>query len=320
MLLQTFNGKVSNNNSSNDAVRQLVLQTIIANAPILKYLQFYKMTGSADEIAKNSGISGGGVRTIGNPYQDAKPTPDFESVVLRIFGGKVSTDRELDARNGDLADEHLAQITRYARGVGKNFMNRFVNDVFSASTFDGIKQLAKDRKRNVVFDPTGDGIVTLDDTATGRKQIKKFVIELDNAIDDTVDPTFLLMDSKTRSYLRSYSRDAVRTTTVKDLFGVDQTLEDYNGLPIVIAGTKDEENGRVIPHNEVEGSRTACSSLYVVSTEEKSNLTAATNVGLRLYGPNQVEDVMINSQIDLSIGLALANDKALTRLCGFELK
>ena len=319
MLLSAFDGKVPNQNQNNNSVRQVIMDAFYKAAPILNYLQWYKMSGSSDTIKKTKSIAGGGVRTIDNPYEGIRPKPDFASVVLRTFGGEVETDRIWDARTGDLAGEHLRMLTATAEGMGRDFMDRFINDKQSGSTWDGIKELVPE-SQTFLFDESGDGVVVLDDSAVGRKQLKKLKIAIDNMLDEMVDPTWIEADSKLITYLGAFGSEFTRTINIKDIYGKDQTVEVYRGLPIIPAGYKSDQAGRVIGHAEIVGSRTGCTSVYGVSSKEKANLTVATNVGLILYGPSNQNDVMVSSQIDLDAGIVLANDRALGRVEGICLR
>lgn len=318
MLLRQTNGNYGNQ-PVDSSVRNLILSEMEASAPILNYAEFYSMAGSADTPRKNADASGGGVRAINSDFSNNFTAPEFANVALKIFGDKIQTDVEYEARGTDLPSEHLNEIRSFAKNLGKDFQDRFINDIVDSTHFAGIKSLATGSQL-LTYDAAGDGVVPFGSTTANIAKQRAFLEQLDELISN-VDggAQVLMMDAKTRNRLRTIGRDFIQVVTVKDALGINQILDSYNGIPIVISGFKKGNSGLVIPHDETVGEgesvRISTTSIYAMRFGEKQDLSLATNVGLRVEGPTR-EKVFIETYVQLSCGTVLINDKALARLQG----
>jgi hypothetical protein len=257
MKLRDFNGAVGKS-VQDPNTRALVVEELVAAAPILQHVEFYEHKGSSvDKPTKNASINSGvSSRAIGSDYTAVVGAPDFGEIELKTFGGTLRTDKGYERMQaGGTASEHLRQVREFARGAGRKFTDVLFNgnSATLATEFDGLANIVP-AGQILKFDSDNGGSVPFGTTTANIAQQKKFLEYLDRLIGMvTGGPNILAMDSKTLSRLRTIGRDFIQTMTIMDAFGTNQALSSYNGLPIITTGFKLNNTGSVIGFDEICG-------------------------------------------------------------------
>ena len=276
---------------------------IFAMNPILGAMGFESINGSGVDYDQEATLPGVALRGINeeytasagviNPMHDplkiAGGTLDVDSALIKMFGGSVRGKHE--------AMKVKALALKTAQMVIKG------DSQSDPREFDGLqRRLANDQLIAVTSGATDTvGALTL--------------AKLDEAIDNTENPTALIMNVKLRRLLTTASRTASiggYVTYTQDNWG--RQVPRYADLPILDAG-KDNTNTDVIPLTETAGDSEADStSLYVVS------FGAGMVEGIQ-HSPIEVKDlgltdsgVIYRTLVEWLVGMALYHPRAATRL------
>ena len=175
------------------------------------------------------------VRTINSEYTAGEAKREKKSAEAIIMGGSFKVDRVLANTSG--AVEELAfQCEQKIKATANYFHNLVINGTkassgtgFVVNTFDGLKKL---------LSGTDTEITSTVDVSTSAMMDTNYNALLDevDAFISTLDgkPDMLLMNNKMLTKMRSAARRAGYYDRTKDAFG--QTVETYNGIPMVDAG------------------------------------------------------------------------------------
>lgn len=297
-----------------DAVTSQVRNAMLEESNVLRIAEFYEMVGNADNTRKKSAASGGRFRDLNADYPDNQVDPTFATPVLKIFGDKVQTDRAHERRGSDLASVRASDLIEFARNLGKEFQNYFINGDTAVDTkqFNGLKKIIPAGQK---ITPATNGItVPLGNSDTNKAAQQAFLEELDNlvmAIDKGAGA--LMMDGKTLSRLTAIAREQVQFS--RDQFG--ELIASYNMVPVLIAGI-DKSGNKIIPHTETVGTSTDCTSVYGFRFGEKADLSFATNIALEVKDLGLV-GVHYTYSVDFDLDLVLLNDKSVARLEGIRI-
>ncbi len=301
--------------SGGGVLTKRVVSTLMKNAPILQYAEFFKMVGNADNPRMAATAKGGQFRAVNDDYPDNQVDAAFANIALKIFGDKVQVDQAHERRGQDIASVRLSELDNFSKMMAREFQDAFVNSdsASDSKSFDGIKKLVPSGQ---VLTPGADGIeVPLGNDSTSKKKQQVFLEWLFNLIENIDGGAQLLfMDSKTLSRLNSIAREFVRYT--KDTqFGV--RIAYFNEVPIVISGY-DKDGNRVIPHDETIGANNDATSIYAMRFGERSDLTLATNVGVEVKDLGLVGSHYVH-KVEMDVAPGLLYDKALARLKGIRI-
>lgn len=297
--------------SAKDSLTQSVVAEMMKFASILLFAEFATMVGNAAYVRKVATTSGGRFRALDNDFPDNTVTPAFITPALKILGDKVMVDAAHERRGADVASVRARELMNFARNLGKQFQNYFINgsSAQDGNAYDGLKVLVTGSQKKTAA-ANGHTVTPGNDNAAKLSQ-QKF-LEL---IDETLGMVeggadILLMDNLTLSRLTSIARDYVQYD--KDEFG--RPLAYYNGIPLVPAGW-DRSGNKILPHNETVGGGTTCTSIYAAKFGELDALTHMTNVGVAVEDLGRVGVHYIHT-VELDTVIGLLSPKAAARLEG----
>jgi hypothetical protein len=322
MLLSAMSGQLPGA-TYDSAIRSVVLANMLQQCPLLNYAQFYSHTGNADEIQLSADDYNENLdtRLINTEFaEDLLGTPNYTTTGLRIFGFKAKSDLAWNARepNGAFA-HHGREIIKYSQSIGRSFMDRFINDVASPTTFDGLKALTTAAGRVFDFGGANGDVLATDDTAAAKKSARAFV-ELMNFVESEVigsGTKLIIAPNSVINRLSGIGLPYLSLSNTADFLGQAQTLRAWNGIPIIPAGKKANLGQQVIPSNEVMGTSTDATSVYVVIFSERDDLTFNSNIGMMVQGA-YLKDNWITTRAELQTGLALVNKFAVARIQGIR--
>jgi hypothetical protein len=310
---------------SSEALRALALAEFIAKCPLAPYLDFYKVRGNADTPrAADSAFTAGTTRAIGNDYTPQSRTPQFGSIALKLYGDVVKTDIAYERRGFDIGSQRSKDLKDFAGSLGRFFANAIVNhdgtNLNGNPTIKGLLKLATDNAVNYVFDTVDGGELPTGNGNNERKQQDKFIEWLAAHIATIIDgPSCLLMNGWMSARLASVGRGYLSTSNVADIFGRNQVVTSFAGIPIVNAGYGADSVTEIITKTEeAGGSGAVCTSIYLMRFGEEQNLTIATNVGIDVKDLGQV-GTQLQTLVEFDVDSALLNAKALKRLSGIIL-
>jgi len=302
------------------ALQTLAVSEFINQLPLANYLQFYSITGNADTPRKvDANLTAGDTRVIGSDYTAKSNTPGFGAIALKIYGDKVKTDIAYQRRGVDIGSQRALDLANFSRSLGRYFMNAIINDALTVETFSGIKEQATALGRKIVYSSADGGIFPSGNGNTEVKAQMAFMEWLDAQIADIMGgPQVILANGAFIARLESVGKNFVQTSTAQDIYGLNQVVKSYKGIPLINAGFQANASGLVIPSTEVEGTSSDCTSLYLLRFGEMQDITFATNVGLDVKDLGLVGTEYI-TMVEFDVDMAILNDKAFKRLAGIRL-
>ena len=317
MLLRAISTQDGQSGVEGAPLANLALAAMESEAPILRYAEFYSMTGHADSITQPATVAGGSVREINDTYTATETSSAAVTPALKIMGDEIRTDIALARRGLTVQDERVRQLESFSKGLGRYLTDKLVNGSGDDGEITGLKELITGGQV-VNYTGVNGGTVTLgnDNTAKGKQQT--FLEYLDELIGMVPGGAqVLLMNYKWIARLKAIAREYVSIASVS-AFGVTSDLVTYNNVPIINTGYAKNSSTLVIPLTETLGTSTDCSSIYALRFGERENLTLATNKGL------QVKDLGVvgthyTTVLDMDIEQSLVNPKAAARLVGLRI-
>lgn len=305
---------------SQEALRNLAVAEFMAACPLANYLEFYSISGNADNPRKaDSDMTAGATRTIGSDYTAKTNTPSFASVALKIYGDKVATDIAYERRGIDIGSQRARDLANAARSIGRFFTDKLINDTLAAETFSGLKEQTTNLNRYAIFDTANGGQVNPGNNFADVKQQHKFLEFLDANIQDIQGgPDVIICNGTFIARLTSIARAYISILNVQDIYGNNQNITTYNGIPLINAGYASNGSSLVLPFNEEEGSSSDCSSVYLVKFGEAEDVSLATNVGMDVKDMG-VQGTSYLTLIEFDVDLVVLNAKAVKRLRGLRL-
>lgn len=306
---------------TNQQLRALAVAEFQAYFPLFNQAEFYTMSGNADNPRKEDAlIAAGTSRAIGDDYTAKTNTPDFAAAVLKIYGDSVKTDIAYERRGVDIASQRVLDLKNAVKGIARGLMDDVINSTLSATKIKGLKQYATDLSRKVVFgaDANGESLPAGNASADKTKQAA-FMELLEETIAEMGGASCIMANSKFIARLKTIARDYISIANVQDLYGQNQTVTTFNGIPIANPGYASNGTGLILPNNETEGTSTSiCSSIYVVKFGEKSDVSYATNTGLDVKDLSLVGNAY-QTTVELDIDQVILNEKSFKRIAGIKL-
>ncbi len=281
---------------SQDMLLKGVVETIIEESAVLRYLPFVQVVGNS--LRYNQEASAGSVDfySVGDTWAESAMTVTEVSTKLAILGGDADVDAFLQQTYSDPNDLRALVVAAKSKSLANKFSDTFFNgdSATNAKQFDGVKKLSA-------------GTRTMNKGANGAP------LELDH-LDELIDmikpgtPHVLFTSKRTRrqlSSLRRASGSVLETST--DMFG--RRVLTYDGIPVEV----DDH----IPDNETLGTSTDCSSIYAVQFGFQTGLCGLENGGIQVQplGALETKDAW-RTRIKWYCGLALFRKSALARLEG----
>ena len=286
---------------SGDVVRSAIIELYAGSSAILATLPFQNISGNALKYNREDKLPGVGFRGVNEAYTPSTGVLNPITEPLVIAGGDLDVDRFiLDTMGEDQRGVHEAMKVR---ALSLAWTRKFLKGDTASDPreFDGLQVRV-----------TGNQKIQAGSTANGSALS---LAVLDQAIDQTLNPTHLIMNKTMKRRLTA----AARTYTVggfitftQDAFG--RPVTQYNDLPILTVDL-DNDGSAILPFTEAATSGTStATSIYVVSmgAEGVSGLQNGT-IEARDLGELQTAPVM-RTRVEWYSGVAIFNGRAVTRL------
>lgn len=291
---------------SGDVIRSAIIELYAGSSDILATLPFNDIAGNAMKYNREDALPGVGFRGVNEAYTESTGVLNPLTEVLTIAGGDLDVDKFILDTQGQ--DQRAVHEAMKVRALGLSWTSKFIKGSTGTDPreFDGLQTRVTGSQMIACGATSGGDVLSL--------------AKLDEAIDQTLNPTHLIMNKTMRRRLTQ----AARTYTIggfisytTDAFGRQITL--YNDLPILIVDL-DNVGSAILPFTEVgSGGGTAqCTSIYVVSMGD-GMMTGIQNgtVDVRDIGELQTKPA-VRTRVEWYSGIAVYHGRAATRLYGVK--
>lgn len=285
-----------------DVYRAGVIEYYAGSSSVLEVLPFDDIAGNAYKYNQEQAMPGVGFRGVNDSYTASTGILNPQTESLVIAGGDLDVDTFIvqTMPNSDVRGTHERMKIR---SLSLAWTKKFFKGDSSADPreFDGLQ------KRVV-----GGQLIAAGSTANGTALSLE---KLDEAIDQTLNPTHIFMNKKMRRRMTVAARDTsisgyIGYTT--DLFG--KQIMTYNGLPILTVDL-DNNGSEILGFNEAATNGTAtATSLYVVSIGDGA-LTGLQNGGMRVTDLGELQsEPKFRTRVEWFNGLCIMSGRSATRL------
>jgi hypothetical protein len=282
---------------SNDVLLEGVIETVIADSPVLQRLPFIEIVGNGLTYNRENAAATASFFTVGSTWTESTPTFTQVTAALKILGGDADVDNYLSRTRNNVQDLEAAVIALKAKAVQQKFDDTFINGDtgVDANAFDGVDKLAVAGQTASMG--TNGGTLTL--------------AKLDEMIDLVKGgkPHMLLMSRRTRRGLTALARAAGGGVVEADRDEFGRMVQFYDGIPI---GVND-----FISDAKTVGTSTDCSTIYGVQFGEGgvAGLTGPGGLTVERVGSLESKDAT-RMRVKWYVGLALFNELKIARLTG----
>lgn len=289
-----------------DIIKQSIIELYAGSSDILMALPFESISGNALKYNREDSLPGVGFRGVNEAYTASTGVLNPLTESLVIAGGDLDVDKFIVDTQG--ARQRAVHEAMKVRALALAWTRKFIKGDTASDPreFDGLQTRV-----------TGNQLIAAGSTSGGDALSLAI---LDQAIDQTLNPTHLVMNKTMRRRLTQ----AARTTTVggyitydKDAFG--RQVTKYNDLPILIVDL-DNTQTAILPFTEANpgGGSAASTSIYVVSMGDDS-LKGLQNggIGARDLGELQSSPVY-RTRVEWYCGMGVFNGRAATRIHGIK--
>ena len=274
-----------------------VVETVVKESAILKYLPWMTVTGSALTYNQETALAGAAFYTVGDTWAEQAPTFAQRTATLKIMGGDADVDNFLARTYASPNDLEATVIAAKAKSTAYSFADAFFNGDATANPkqFDGLAKLITDASQSLSLGANG-GALTLD--------------KMDELLDAVAPgrPDVIFMSKRSRRELSSLRRSsgAVLETGV-DQFG--QHVTYYDGIPV--------ETDDNISDAQTVGTSTNTSTIYAVKLGFQSGLMGIDNGGVQVerLGSLETKDAT-RTRIKWYVSLVLFRQAAAAKLTG----
>lgn len=281
---------------SNDLLVRGVIETVVKESSVLRYLPFLQVTGTTVTYNREASVPAVSFYDVGDTWSEATPTFTQHTAKLAILGGDADVDNFLQATYADVNDIEAEVIANRAKAVAHAFSDSFFNGNSStnAKSFDGLH----------VSIPAGQTMTA------GANGAALTLAMLDELIDKVKPgkPDVLLMSKRTRRKLKDLRRSsgAVLETGL-DQFGLQ--VEMYDGIPVVVDD--------FIKDDLTQGTSSATSAIYAVKFGQGSGVMGLEHGGITVEDIGELETKdATRTRIKWYCGLGLFNDLGAAKLVG----
>jgi hypothetical protein len=286
---------------SGNVLRSAIIELYAGSSDILRVLPWVNISGNALKYNREGNLPGVGFRGVNEAFSASTGVLNPITEPLVIAGGDLDVDRFIIQTMG--MGQRAMHEAMKVRALALAFTRKFLKgDMLSdPREFDGLQTRV-----------TGNQLIAAGSTANGTPLS---LLKLDEAIDQTLNPTHLIMNKAMARRLTV----AARTPSVGGQ--IDYTVDEfgkrvthYNGLPIITVDL-DNDGVSILPFTEAATSGTAtATSIYVVSLGGEG-LNGIQNGGIDVRDLGELQTAPVfRTRVEWFPGLAVFNGRAVTRL------
>lgn len=287
--------------NSGDVLRSAIIELYAGSSPIMGVLPIADIAGNALKYNREASLPGVGFRGVNEAFASSTGVLNPMIEPLVIAGGDLDVDRFILSTMG--MNQRSVQEAMKVRALGLMLTRKFIkgDQTSDPREFDGLQTRV-----------TGSQLIPAGATANGTALSLGV---LDEAIDQTLNPTHIIMNKKMARRLTTASRTssvAGNITFSTDAFG--RRITEYNGLPILTMDL-DGEGTDILPFTEAATSGTAtATSIYVVSLGG-DGITGIQNGGISVRDLGELQTAPVyRTRVEWFMGIAIFNGRAVTRI------
>lgn len=284
-----------------DVIRSAIIELYAGSSDILRILPFEDIQGNALKYNREGNLPGVGFRGVNEAYTASTGVLNPITEPLVIAGGDLDVDRFIIQTMG--ANQRSRHEAMKVRALALSFTRKFLkgDQTSDPREFDGLQTRV-----------TGNQLIAAGATANGTPLS---LGKLDEAIDQTLNPTHLIMNKSMARKLTVAARTSAVGGNIswdKDEFG--RRVMAYNDLPIITVDL-DGDGTSILPFTEAATSGTAtATSIYVVSIGG-DGVTGIQNGGVSVRDLGELQTAPVyRTRVEWFPGLAVFNGRAVTRL------
>lgn len=286
---------------SGDEVRTAIIELYAGSSDILLNLPFIGIEGNALSYNREETLPGVGFRGVNESFTPSTGILNPLTEKLVIAGGELDVDKYIVDTMGE-AQRSVHEAMK-VRALSLAWTQKFFKGDAASDPreFDGLQKRVN-----------GDQKIAAGSTANGTPLS---LAKLDEAIDQTREPTHLLMSRAMRRKFSAAGRaTAVSGYVTYDIDAIGRRVTRYNDLPILTVDL-DNEGNAILPFTEAATSGTdTATSIYVVSMGDGS-LTGLQNGTIDVRDLGELESApKFRTRVEWYNGIAIFDGKAVTRL------
>src|SRR5687768_324454 len=129
---------------SQDMLVRGVVETVIEESAVLRYLPFVRIVGNSLRYNQESALGDVDFYAVGDTWTESALTVTEKTAKLAILGGDADVDAFLQQTYADPNDLRALVIAAKAKSLANTFNNTFFNGdtAVDAKEFDGLKKLS----------------------------------------------------------------------------------------------------------------------------------------------------------------------------------
>jgi len=284
-----------------DVVRQAIIELYAGSSDILMNLPFENISGNAMKYNREDTLPGVGFRGVNEAYTPSTGVLNPLVETLVIAGGDLDVDKFLiDTMGANVRSTHEAMKVR---ALSLAWTKKFIkgDNQSDPREFDGLQSRI-----------VGAQKIQAGTTANGTALS---LAVLDQAIDQVINPTHLIMNKAMRRRLTVASRTQTVGGNIqytKDDFG--RRVTTYNDLPILTVDL-DNAGSSILGFNEAATSGTAtATSIYVVSFGDGA-VQGLQNGGVDVRDLGELQTAPVyRTRVEWYNGFGIFNGRAAARI------
>lgn len=271
-------------------------------------------------------------RQINAAYTQVNGVSEQLEETVYPLGGDIDIDKVYVRDQGVIVDPRQNQIDMFLAGLMYLFNNYLINGdtATDANGIIGLKVRAGNLPARQTISMGTNGLDVRASTAnehTFMDNLHQLMYVTGNGMGPG-NGTCLFMNDNSYLNFTSVLRRLALFKTTEDSFGRD--VPEFMGAKMYDMGfTSESQATRVITQTETQGNTTDNTSIYCVKFDDQPDDSGGIDVGEMLTGiemyPMEVEDIgqlqsgpQFRTRIDWPIGLALWNNRAISRLKGIR--
>jgi hypothetical protein len=286
-----------------DMLLRGVLDTLVTESAVLRYLPFLTVNGSAVTYNQESVMSTVSFYGVGDTWAEDVVQVSPQQVGLKTLGGDADVDAFLQQTDHNPNDLEALAIANKAKAIAYAFNDTFYHGdtLADPNAFDGLNRTCGAIATSGGF---SGSVRALSHGLDGATLTLAHLDELIDAIKPG-GPSALFMSRRSRRKLKALRANAVELSV--DQFG--RRILTYDGIPV--------ETDDNISDTETQGANTDCSSIYAVQFGYQTGVMGLQNGGLQVQRLGELETKNARrTRIKWYCGLAVFRTLAVARLAG----
>lgn len=286
-----------------DALQSGVVEIFASENPIMQYMPYRNIAGAAYVYNREETLPGIAFRGVNESYTASTGVINQLSDPLKIIGGDLDVDTALIAWGTGENDTRAIHDAMKVKALALSHLRT----VFDGDSEANVKEFDGLNKRLT-------GAQVIEAGTNGAALTLGMLDDLCDAVSGT--PSLLLMNKKTRQYIRALARNMGILTIAKDDLG--REVDMYYGTPFAVI-EDDNEGNAILGFDEDQGTASDTASIYAVRFGPDGMFGAQTApISVRDLGELQSQPAF-RTRVEHYSTIVLEHPKCAARLKGLKL-